>query len=119
MKIPDFKLYWRILEARSAFDETGLLPKTKETAKRLHHALPDDSRPPKVATDGDGGIYFAWEGKETLIVGVTGRNVYAVINAGTPQSKHIDERPFRESFLLEILNHIPRICKKDDQSSHI
>ena len=81
-----------------------------ETAKRFLDAMPLDRELPKVASDGDGGLYMAWEmpGRPTVLVGVVDGLVYAVLAPGTPESRHIPEMQFDGVTIpAEILSLIP------------
>ena len=87
-----------------------LTAQTSRNAQRFLDLLPSDRKLPKVAPDGDGGLYMAWEkhGEPTVVVGVGDDRLFAVVNPGTPESLHISETAFDGvSIPPEILSVIP------------
>ncbi len=84
---------------------------TARAAQSFLDALPADRELPKVAPDGEGGLYMAWEriGEATVVIGVIGLLLYAVVGPGTPRSRHIPETAFDgTSIPMEILGEIPK-----------
>jgi hypothetical protein len=88
-----------------------LTAETSRNAQLFLDLLPTDRELPKVAPDGDGGLYMAWErpGRPTVIVGVTGDRLFAVVNPGTAKSRHVPEARFDGSSIPgPILDVIPK-----------
>ena len=86
-------------------------PETSRTAQRFLEVLPTHRELPRVAPDGDGGLYMAWEkpGQTTVVVGIVDNAVYGVVAPGTPKSRHIPEEEFDgENVPPEILSVIPK-----------
>jgi hypothetical protein len=84
---------------------------SSRTAQRFLDVLPPDRELPRVAPDGDGGLYMAWEKPDqpTVVVGIVDNAVYGVVAPGTPQSRHIPEEEFDgENVPPEILSAIPK-----------
>ncbi len=84
---------------------------SSRTAQGFLEVLPTDRELPRVAPDGDGGLYMAWEnpGQPTVVVGIVDNEVYGVVAPGTPESRHIPEEEFDgENVPPEILTAIPK-----------
>ncbi len=84
---------------------------TARTARSLLKILPSDRELPRIAPDGEGGLYMAWEelGEQTVIVGISEDELYAVVGPGTPKSRHVQETKFDQNVIPpEILNVIPK-----------
>jgi hypothetical protein len=95
----------------SPVDGELVRPETSRTAQRFLEVLPPDRELPRVAPDGDGGLYMAWgkPGQPTVVVGIVDNAVYGVVAPGTPQSRHIPEQEFDgENVPPEILSAIPK-----------
>ena len=95
----------------SPVDGELVRPETSRTAQRFLEVLPPDRELPRVAPDGDGGLYMAWEklGQTTVVVGIVDNAVYGVVAQGTPKSRHIPEEEFDgENVPPEILSVIPK-----------
>lgn len=96
-----------VVEPLSWGPEEGVLitAETGRTARRLLEILPTDCGP-KIAPDGEGGLFMAWEkpGGRTVVIGVSGDELYAVVGPGTAESRHIQETKFEDAdaFLAEL-----------------
>ncbi len=97
--------------SRGLDDGERVSVETSRHARRFLEALPFDRQLPKIAPDGDGGLYMAWERKDepTVVVGVTEDVLYAVVGPGTPESRHVPEVKFDgTSIPSAILSVIPK-----------
>lgn len=104
-----FSFSYRPDEAEPLNEEAALV------AKRFLELLPPDRELPKIAPDGDGGLMMAWEGdpRETVVIGVFGKFLYAVVAPGTQESLHVAEERFdHDTIPSTILDVVPGRSKQ-------
>lgn len=72
----------------------GVCPDSAEAASAFLSALPPEYRLPKIASDGEGGVIFAWEGAHReLVMSVCGWTLYPVVDP-TAGAKHLPDAHF-------------------------
>jgi len=90
------------------YEGARLLKSACVAGKLVIDALPSGSKLPKVATDGDGGLIFAWMSPtRAMLLTLDGAALHFVDYAGSPEAVYYDKLPFsRHSIPTEVSSAI-------------